>query len=340
CAGPATPRRHPARVTAPKESGMSLFLKNQWQEWAREWGLTHAPQKGLLYRDEHVGGERKGLLIRVGWGPRERPRLIACIRFPRVVDPDRLRRVLIEDATLDALPGRGAARQKTALESEVPKVLWVGRAPEFVLGDRSLVWRRPFPWSAPKAAQVAAWVDLLIEAVARATPVFDGRCESCGTGLVRQYVLVDGLPMMLCTTCQQRMQSEGDMADRVYEMIEARHAAGATLAFLAAIAGAVVWAAIGAMTQRMFAAAAMGIGALVAWAYRRGAGRVDRTGRLIASGLTLSSVVAGEILLYAWWVSRANPEIGYRLDAGWYVYMQSWRKDPGQEILSLIFGLV
>ena len=319
---------------------MSLFLKNQWQEWAREWGLSHHPHHGFIHPDEFVAGERKGLLIRVGWGSRENPGLVAIVRFPQSADLTRLRQTLIDDDTLDALPGKGAARRRMAFENGAPKGPWARRTPEFVLGVRSLVWRRPFPWSAPQAAQVASWADVLVDAVARATPVFDGRCETCGTGVVRRYVIVDGLPMMMCAACQQRLRSEGEMADRTYEMIEARHAAGASRALVAALGGAVAWAAIGALTERMFAAAAIGIGALVAWAYRQGAGRVDRAGRLIAAGLTLFSVVFGEIVLYAWWVAKANPAIGFHLDAGWYVYAQTWLKEPAQEILSLIFGLV
>jgi hypothetical protein len=319
---------------------MSLFLKNQWQEWAREWGLAHTPHRGWLYPTERVIGERKGLLIRVRWGTRENPGLIACVRFPRTVDVERLRQALIEDDSLDALPGKGSARRKMALEGVAKKVLWTRRPPEFILGDRSLVWRRAFPWSAPKAEHVASWVDVLVAAVARATPVFDGRCESCGAGVVRHYVVVDDLPMMMCAACQQRLRAEGEMADRTYDMIEIRHAAGAARALAAAAGGAVAWAAIGALTERMFAAAAIGIGALVAWAYRKGAGRVDHAGRVIAAALTLSSVVLGEILLYAWWVAKANPAVGFRLDAGWYVYVQTWLKDPGQEILSLVFALV
>jgi hypothetical protein len=318
---------------------MSLFMKNQWLEWAHEWGLSHHPHRGVFHPTEYVAGERNGLLIRVGWGTREHPGLVVCVRFPKTDDPERLRQALIEDDTLDALPGKGAARRKMTLENAVPRVLWAGRAPEFVLGGRSLVWRRVFPWSAPKTPQVASWVDVLVAAVARATPVFDGRCESCGKGLVRRYVMVDGLPAMMCASCQQRVRSEGELADRTYDMMEARHAAGATRALVAALGGAVAWAGIGALTERMFAAAAIGIGALVAWAYRQGAGRVDRAGRAIAAGLTLLSVVFGEILLYAWWVAKANPTVGFRLDAGWYVYAQTWLKDPGQEILSLVFGL-
>lgn len=319
---------------------MKLFLKDKWQEWAREWGLAHHPHKGWLYPTEAVVGERKGLLVRVGWGTRERPGLIVCVRFPRVSDLERLRQALMDDDTLDGLPGKGSARRKMALESGVRKIMRVGRPPEFVLGETSLVWRRSVSFSAPKAAQIASWVDTLVAAIARATPVFDGRCESCGTGVVRWHVLVDDLPAMICASCQQRMRSEGDLADRTYDMIEVQYLGGAARGLVAALAGAVAWAAFVALTERIFAAAAIGIGALVAWAYRQGAGRVDRAGRVIAAGLTLLSVVAGEILLYAWWVAKAQPQVGFRLDAGAYVYAQAWAKSPGQEIMALLFGLV
>jgi hypothetical protein len=335
-----TRRRRRAWNPRLEESAMTFFLKDKWQEWAREWGLAHHPHKGWLYPTEAVVGERKGLLVRVGWGTQEKPGLIVCIRFPRVFDPERLRQALMDDDTLDALPGKDSARRKMALESGVRKVMLVGRSSEFVLGQTSLVWRRVYSFSVPKAAQVASWVDALVAAIARATPVFDGRCESCGTGVVRRYVLVDDLPAMICASCQQRMRSEGEMADRTYDMIEVRYLAGAARGLAAALAGAAAWAAIGALTERMFAAAAIGIGALVAWAYRQGAGRVDRAGRMIAAGLTLFSVVAGEILLYAWWVAKAQPEAGFRLDAGAYVYAQTWAKSPGQEIMALVFGLV
>src|SRR5262249_38515730 len=167
-----------------------------------------------------------------------------------------------------------------------------------------------FPFRSPKPAQIQAWLDSLIAAIARVTPGFDGRCELCSTGSARQFVLVDGLPTMLCATCQQRLTSEGEMADRAYDMKETRHLSGAFLAFLPALVGAVAWAAIAALTNRIFAMAAIGIGALVAWSYRRGADRVDLAGRVIAACMTIVSVVMGEILLMTWWVAKANPQIG------------------------------
>src|SRR5262245_28543589 len=114
--GPRRRRRGAKELTPFPGVVMSLFLKDQWQEWARVWGLAHRPQKGLLARTERVVGERKGLLIRAGWGTRERPGLIVCVRFPLVVGLDRLRQALIDDDTLDALPGKGSAGRKMALE--------------------------------------------------------------------------------------------------------------------------------------------------------------------------------------------------------------------------------
>jgi hypothetical protein len=317
-----------------------MFLKDQWKDWARAWGLAHQPEKGWIYRTERVLGERKGLLFRVGWGRDESPGLNTCVRFPRVSDPERLRQALIEDPTLDTLPGSGAARRKMAIHNDGPKkVIRIGHDSEFTLTPDRLVWRRTFGWSAPKVAQVQEWADTLVAAVARATPVFDGRCETCGTGVARHYVVADDLPTMMCGTCQQRLRAEGEMAERTYDMIEVRHLNGALLALGAVVAGAVVWAALGALTQRIYSVVAIGIGALVAWTYRKAAGRVDHAGRAIAAGLTALSVVLGEIMLYAWWVAQANPGVGFRLDAGWSVYARTWAEAPRDEIFTLLCAL-
>jgi hypothetical protein len=319
---------------------MSIFLKDQWEEWARRWSLAHHPEKGWTRRTEWIAGERNGLLVRVGWGPEENPGLSVLVRFPRTADPERLRQALIDDPTLDALPGKGAARRKMEIETGPKKLVRLGGIPEFTLTQNSLTWRRVMRWSAPKARRLEEWVDALVTAVARATPMFDGRCEVCSTGSVPRYVLVNDVPMMMCATCQQRIAAEGEMADRTYEMSEAHHLPGFALGVAAALAGAVAWAAIEIATQRVFAAAAIGIGALVAWAYKRGAGRVDVTGRVIAAALTLASVTLGEIAIFAWMVMKARPEVGFDLEAGWFVYLKMWGDSPGSEAITILFALV
>ena len=183
-------------------------------------------------------------------------------------------------------------------------------------------------------------MDALIKSIVRSTPGFRGQCETCPAGQVQKFVVVDEQPMMMCTTCQQRLKIEGEMAERAYEMTEAQHLNGALLASGAAIVGGIVWAGVGAFTHRVFAMAAIGIGALVAWAYRRGAGRVDAVGRVIGAVLTVSSVALGEVLYYSIWVAQQRPDIGFRLDTGWYAYMFTWAKSPGEEAMPMIFSLV
>ena len=173
-----------------------------------------------------------------------------------------------------------------------------------------------------------------------ATPGFEGRCENCGAGQARRFVVVDEIPMMMCSTCQQKLRTEGELAERTYEMTEARHLNGTLVALFAAIAGAIVWAGLGAFTQRIFAVAGMGIGALVAWSYRQAAGRVDPTGRVIAAALTLASVAMGEMLLYSIWIAQGNPELGFALETGFFAYLDTWVRNPGEEIIPLLFSVL
>ena len=316
----------------------TMLSRDRWTAWARDWGLTHQPQRGLIQRTEAVIGARGGLLLRAGWGDEQYPGLTVTIRFPRTLDVQRLRDRLAEDASLDTLPGKAAARRGIKVVAAIkPSVRW-GKPPEYALTEQSLVWRRVFPWLTPKPARIQSWVETLVAAVARATPAFDGRCEGCGTADVRRHVIVDGAPALLCAGCQQRTLAEGEMAERAWEMTEANHGVGAALAGFAAIVGATGWAAVSALTQREFAAAAIGIGALVAWAYRRGAGRIDGLGRALGAAFTLASVTLGDILLFAWWVAKARPDIGYRFDAGLFVFASAWRERPADQLVSLLFA--
>ncbi len=319
---------------------MSFLPKNEWLNWARERGLTHYPQKGWLYRTEQVVGLHSGVLVQARWGGEKNACLIVRLRFPRTANLEGLRNALMADPALDALPSRGAGRSKMTIVRSAPNGPRLTGRPEFTLDETSLVWTRRPGLSGTKPQMVPAWVDALVGAVRRATRGFDGHCEQCVNGSARQFVLVDGVPMMLCGACQQRMRSEGEMAERAYDMSEAQHFQGAAFASVAATLGAVAWAGFAALTDRIFAAAAIGIGALVAWAYRRGAGRLDGAGRLIGAAFTLASVVLGQVLYYAWQVSRIRPGAGFRPDLGWKVYVASWGRGPGVEVIALLFGLL
>src|SRR5258706_7740844 len=98
-------RRGPGRRC--RRHVVSFLPRNEWENWAREWGLTHHPQKGWLYRNEQVVGLYQGVLVQALWGGEKNASLIVRLRFPRTQNLEVLKRVLVEDPTLDALPGRG-----------------------------------------------------------------------------------------------------------------------------------------------------------------------------------------------------------------------------------------
>lgn len=316
-----------------------MFEGNHWQEWAREWGLTHIPQKGKLYRDEGVVGVRNGFLVRANWGGDKGTALIVLVRFPRGQDLARVRDALTADPALEALPGKGAARAKMAIEEPGRRVVRIGSAREFVLRDGTFLWTRIFSWRRPDSSGVRVWLDALVTAVSHASVAPDGRCEDCRTGTVNGFVLVDEHPMFLCASCQQRRASEGELANRAYDMKDAAHARGLALGAGAALGGAALWAALAMATGRIWGVLAIGIGAFVAWAYKSGAGKVDGAGRVIAGLLTIGSMVLGDALFFAWVVAQHRPDIGFNLDAGWTVYARAWRAAPGQQVVSLLFAL-
>ena len=44
---------------------MGVLERSQWEQWARDWGLAHHPQRGNLIRDEWLVGARHGYLLRI-----------------------------------------------------------------------------------------------------------------------------------------------------------------------------------------------------------------------------------------------------------------------------------
>jgi hypothetical protein len=301
--------------------------------------MAHVPQKGSLTRNEKVAGLHDGVLVNVGWGGDKNASLIVRLRFPKAADVDRLRAALVDDVTLDTLPGKTGARRKLAVGPLKPlEIRW--KHPEYLVDDESFTWCRRPGFRGVSAKDVPGWVGTLVQAVRRVTPGFAERCEQCGTSPVRSFVTVDDAPMILCNTCQQRILAEGEMAERAYDMTEARHLNGLCAAMFAALVGAILWAAVAVFTDRILVAGAMGIGLLVALAYKWGAQKLDNVGRVIGFVMTLGSVVLGQVIYYAWIVSEMRPELGFRFDVGWEVYKNAWAHEAKTEVFAVFFGLI
>jgi hypothetical protein len=314
-----------------------MFPKSQWKDWATAWSLNHRPQKNKLYRDEGLAGQRDGLLFQAQWCGDKGTMLAVFIRFSPGQDLERVRAALVADASLDSLPGKGSGRNKTKLEDA--KTFYVGGVPEFVLSDGVLCWRRTFAWKSPKVDEVRGWVASLLGALQRAGLRHETLCEDCRQRTVDGYVVVNGSPVRLCTSCQQARSAAGDMAERSYAMKDANYARGLLFALGGVVAGAVVWAALAVATQRMFALVGVGIGALVAWTYQLGAGKVDVSGRAIVAVLSVVSVAVGDVVFVAWMIARERPDIGFNLAIGLAASIGIHTENPRDAIFALICGV-
>lgn len=302
---------------------MGLLERSEWEQWARAWGLTHEPQRGKFIRNEGLVGSYKGYLLRVGWGGDYGAKLIVLVRFPKLPqDLKALRDRLVRAPALSTLPG------------------WKGRAGGVQVKPSSLLWQHACSFRRPTATEIQGWVDRLLQHLPEVIKPFSGQCEQCGASGVERYALLERVPVYLCSSCQQRLVSEGDMQQRRYEQTEANYLVGVLYGMGGSMIGGIAWALLAITTKHVYAAVSIGMAWLVAWAYVKGAQKIDGMGKLIGAVLTMGGVAVGDVIFYAYAVHVAHPEIPFDLGIGWQVLLNVLTKSPlslGGEIL---FGLV
>ncbi len=302
---------------------MGLIERSEWESWARSWGLAHEPQRGKFIRNEALVGAYKGYLLRVGWGGRYGTNLVVLVRFPKLSqDLKGLREQLLRSPTRSALPG------------------WKGRAGGVTLQSTSLLWQYPCSFRRPTAAEIQGWVDRLLQQLPEVIKPFSGQCEQCGTAGVERYVLLERVPVYFCSGCQQRLVGEGDMQQRRYEQVEANYLVGALYGMGGSVIGGIAWAVLMIATNHIYAAVAIGIAWLVAWAYVKGAKKIDGVGKLIGAVLTMGGVAMGDVIFYAYAVHQAHPEIPIHLGVGWRVLLRVLMESPQSLAGEIMFALV
>ncbi len=301
-----------------------IFERSEWERWAGEWGLKHVPQRGRFIRNESLVGPYKGYLLKIGWSGEYGSLLYVLVRFPKGPEPERLHEQLCREPGLTGLLPMLKRRS----------------AQRFLVNEQRVLWRRLAYWRRPKSETIRGWVERLVDAVAKHAPAFAGRCEQCGSSGVTQYVLYESAPVYFCSSCQERLVSEGTMAERKYQQLDANYLLGTAFGVVGAAIGGLGWAALAVLTKRIYALVAIGIAWLVGWGYYKGAGKIDRAGQLISSLITVGGVVFGEVAFYAYVMHRQVPGVPLRLDVGWEVFLKVVRDNPAELVSALLFGLI
>jgi len=286
------------------------------QQVANLTGLRHYPQQGPWGKKSgSVVGTRDNYVTAIGFRYNgQNASLVILLRFKRLEQPELVKSTL-----------KGAEIKKGKLGA---------------VGNDFVRWEWKYSFSKPGAEEVAKLVEDLLTAIKTVTTPFDGRCEHCASTPMQSLTLLNGMPMFICVSCQERVRNELNQAAEKYEMLTPNYPNGLVLGLGAAALGGLAWGLVAYGLNRIFLWGAILIGYIVAAAVLRGTGKVTRFGQIIIPVLTIASVLFGDAIFYTLIIMKQEHVAfsGKLLNA---VLLNLWELEiQGSGVLSLLFGLV
>ena len=279
-------------------------------------GLRHYPQQGPWNKKSGSAvGTRDNYITAIGFSKNGQAAvLVILLRFKKLENPELV---------------------KSALKSAGIKKGKLGAA-----GNDFVRWEWKYSFAKPKAEEVARLVEDLRTAIKPVTMAFDGRCEQCASTSTQSLTLLNGMPIFICATCQEKVRHELNQAAEQYEMITPNYPNGLVLGLGAAALGGLAWGLLAYGLNRIFLYGAILIGFAVAKGVIKGTGKVTRFGQVIIPVLTVASVLFGDAIFYTLMVMKEEHVAfsGRLLKA---VVVHLWQIEMhGSGVLSVLFGLV
>lgn len=153
--------------------------------------------------------------------------------------------------------------------------------------------------------KLRAAVGALVQSIREVVPPIKGDCRACGGTDGAGAIMVEGVVTCLCPKCLDELQAAAAAAKAEYDARPVRIVPAVVAAVTMAAAGALAWAWIAIMTQRMFWLLAIGIGVAIGAVTARAAGKGSRLVQGLAVGATVVSVLLGNVLIYAFGLMQA-----------------------------------
>jgi hypothetical protein len=279
-------------------------------------GLRHYPQQGPWSKKSGSAvGTRDNYVTAIGFSHNgQTANLVILLRFKKLEQPDQV---------------------KSALKSAGIKKGKLGE-----VGSNFVRWEWKYSFTKPKAEEVAKLAEDLRTAIKPVTTPFDGRCEQCASTSTQSLTLLNGMPMFICATCQEKVRHELNQAAVNYEAIAPNYPNGLVLGIAAAAIGGLAWGLVAYGINRIFLYGAILIGYFVAAGVIKGTGKVTRFGQLITPLLTLASVLFGDAIFYTLAVMKEE-HVAYSSRLLKVVVLHLWQIEiQGSGVLSLLFALV
>lgn len=242
---------------------------------------------GLTYKDRSSSafGEVNGWLTQLSHTPPtgiENEGVSVVLQWARPEVDDAVRRALAADTSLEA---HGIPKDKITIED----------------GRMVFPYRKRLFKADVTPGELVGMVESL-GAVARAGAATTSRtCVTCGA-VHGTPTLLNGSAHYVCDTCIAAIASDSDAARTAHDAVPTNYVLAVAAAVVLCAVGAISWATLTVLTERMFWQAAVGIGALVAWGTRKAAGKGGPGVQLIGGTFTLASMVVGQLVMVAWYV--------------------------------------
>lgn len=174
-----------------------------------------------------------------------------------------------------------------------------------VLNDQ-VVFSWPYTLKKPSSESVIALLDSVIGVIKQFVPAHDGKCDDCQHASVSTVTLVNNIPGFHCAACQARLSEAKEREAAEYAKKRARLLPGILFGTAAGIAFGIAWSVllgwieIGSNTwyPKLHLAASVLVSMFVAWAFFKGAQKVNRFGQVLAIVLALFGKFAGDTFFY------------------------------------------
>jgi hypothetical protein len=278
--------------------------------------LRHYPQQGPWGKKSGSAvGTRDNYVTAIGFSQKGRAAvLVMLLRFKKLEQQEQV---------------------KSALKNAAIKKGKLGE-----IGNNFVRWEWIFAFAKPKAEDVAKLVEDLRTAIKPVTTPFDGHCEQCASTSTHSLTLLNGMPMFICATCQEKVRRELNQAAVNYEATTPNYPNGLVLGLAAAAAGGLAWGFVAYGINRIFLYGAILIGYFVAAGVIKGTGKVTRFGQIIIPVLTVASVLFGDAIFYTLIVMKEE-HVAFSSRLLKAVMLHLWQIEiQGSGVLSLLFALV
>ncbi len=235
------------------------------------------------------------------------------VRYPRKEDTDRISQKLDQKALLKMVNAVGNLKIEPGILSliVVPK------------------------WKTPELSQVKELLDTVINILSSNTPPYLCECEGCGDSQA-EVILVKGVPELKCLRCTNRLRGKMHGVQAEWFAKNPNYKKGMTYAILAVFISSFAWALIAYVFQVFFFYAGFLIGMFVGFTLAYGTEKITSEVIVLAVGLTLFTVILGEVLYVAFLLAGEGISLGYLPDA-FGIYISEF---GGEFAGAIITGLI